>query len=102
MIVRAVPGVAESVKWNAPSFALSEHFATFHLRSKTGVQLVLHLGAKARPGLDMRTVIGPRGGILEWKGPDRAIVTVRDATHLKAMRAELSRILAVWSQHVAS
>lgn len=101
MIARAVPGASESVKWNAPSFALSEHFATFHLRSKAGVQLVLHLGAKRRPDVDMRTVIGPRSGVLEWKGPDRAIVTVRDATHLKEMRAELSRILKVWSLQVA-
>jgi hypothetical protein len=49
----------------------------------------------------MRTVIGPRKGVLEWKGPDRAIVTVRDATHLKEMRAELSRILKLWSLQVA-
>lgn len=100
VIARAVPRATESVKWNAPSFALAEHFATFHLRAKTGVQLVLHLGAKVRPDTDLRTVITSPGDLLEWKGPDRAIVSLRDVTHLAAVRRELTRILKAWSQQV--
>ena len=42
VILAADDGIAESIKWNAPSFSTSEHFATFHLRARDGVQVVLH------------------------------------------------------------
>ena len=44
-ILSADPRIQESVKWNAPSFALGEHFATFKLRPVETVQIVLHTGA---------------------------------------------------------
>lgn len=100
LIARAVPSATESVKWNAPSFATTEHFATFHLRAKAGVQLVLHLGAKGRKDVDMRTLIRAPTLELDWRGPDRAIVTVRDAAHLATIRAELARVLLAWSKQV--
>jgi hypothetical protein len=40
------PTIGEDIKWNAPSFHTTEHFATFHPRHTDGVQLVLHLGAE--------------------------------------------------------
>lgn len=100
LIGRAVPRATESIKWNAPSFALAEHFATFHLRARTGVQLVLHLGAKPRRGLDMRDELGIEAPFLEWKGPDRAVVAVRDAAHLATIQSTLSRVLRAWAKHV--
>jgi hypothetical protein len=100
VIARAVPRAAESVKWNAPSFAIAEHFATLQLRATIGVQLVLHLGAAKRADIDLRTEIGRTSELLEWKGADRALVTIRDAAHLEAIQPELSRILKAWSQHV--
>jgi hypothetical protein len=48
IILGAAPGIGEGIKWNAPSFQTSEYFATFHLRAKDCVQLILHLGAKKR------------------------------------------------------
>ena len=46
------PSVREGIKWNAPSFRTSEYFATTHLRSKKGVGLILHLGAKMSESAD--------------------------------------------------
>ena len=40
--------ITEEVKWNAPSFRIDEHFATFKLHPPKHIQLVLHTGAKAR------------------------------------------------------
>src|SRR5262245_61761709 len=48
LILGADPAIQEAVKWNAPSFRTTEFFATFNLRVKKGVQLVLHRGAKNR------------------------------------------------------
>eukprot|EP01031_Cornospumella_fuschlensis_P007315 gene7315-9064_t len=50
------PAIAEGIKWNAPSWRTSEYFATTHLRSKTGLGLILHLGAKARQAGAMITL----------------------------------------------
>ena len=100
IIARAVPGAVESVKWNAPSFATVEHFATFNLRAKTGVQLVLHRGARPKQVIDMHDVLGEDAPLLEWKGPDRALLTVRDTAHLSALEAPLGRLLRAWATHV--
>lgn len=100
LIAGAVPAAVESIKWNAPSFATAEHFATFHLRGKVGVQLVLHLGAKPKTAQDMRRIVADDRGLLEWKGPDRAIVTVRDAAHLATIRTDLTRLITSWAAHV--
>jgi hypothetical protein len=100
IIADAVPLATESVKWNAPSFATTEHFATFHLRAKTGVQLVLHLGAKSKPGVDMRLLLGEGDALLEWKGPDRALITIRDAEQLSAVQSSLSQLVRAWVAHL--
>ena len=42
------PGVREGIKWNAPSFRTTEYFATTNLRSRAGVGIILHLGARVR------------------------------------------------------
>ena len=44
IILGADPGIAEGIKWNAPSFRTSEWFATFQLRARDCVQVILHLG----------------------------------------------------------
>ncbi|AWM36207.1 hypothetical protein GobsT_60180 [Gemmata obscuriglobus] len=97
-ILLAAPGVTEGVKWNAPSFRTTEWFATFHLRAKAGVQMILHLGAKARAG-DGITVVDP-GGLLTWLGKDRASVTFADAADVAAKREAFAALIRRWIAHV--
>lgn len=99
-IAAAAPRAVESVKWNAPSFALSDHFATLNLRAKSGIQLVLHLGAKPRTDLDMRKLVVAPAGLLEWKGPDRAVVAILDGAHLKRIGPALGRVVKRWAKEV--
>lgn len=96
----ADPRIRESVKWSAPSFATSEHFATFHLRAKSGVQVVLHLGARARPDGGVRTGVRDPAGLLEWRGPDRAIVTFADAADVAAREEAFVAVLRQWTEYV--
>jgi len=42
------PQINESIKWNAPSFFTTEHFATLKLRPLNTIQVVFHTGAKAK------------------------------------------------------
>jgi hypothetical protein len=96
-IIRAVdPRISESIKWNAPSFATTEHFATFHLRAKSGVLVVLHCGARARPGTALRAGIDDPEGLLEWRGPDRATVMFADEADVTARRAAFTAVIRQW------
>lgn len=100
MILAVDPQIGESVKWNAPSFHTTEHFATFNLRAKTGVQLVLHLGAKARPEATVRTTVADPQHLLQWKSTDRATVTIRDLADLESKRDALTHIVRQWIEEV--
>lgn len=100
-IVLAVDAsIREGVKWNAPSFYTSEHFATVNARGKDGLRLVLHLGARPRHDVDLREEISTVPGLLEWKGHDRAIVSLTDAADVRHKAAALTRVLRQWIAHV--
>ena len=101
-IIRGVdPRIREEVKWNAPSFATTEHFATFHLRAKTGVQLVLHLGARSRPDADLRAEVADPTKLLEWRALDRATVTFVDGADVAVKGEALAAIIRQWIAFVA-
>lgn len=100
MILDADPRITEGVKWNAPSFRTSEWFATFHLRAKAGVQIILHFGAKVRDKSAARAAIADPDGLLEWLGPDRATVRFRDAEDVEAKRSAFTAVIRQWIEHV--
>jgi hypothetical protein len=95
IILSADPRIQESVKWNAPSFALDEHFATFKLRPVETVQLVLHTGAKVRPAPAPMAIDDP-GGLLAWAAPDRCLITFADLNDIRSKQAALVAILQQW------
>lgn len=90
------PSIQEGVKWNAPSFWTTEHFATFNLRHRVAAQLVLHLGARSRADVDLRTVIADPNGLLDWRGPDRAVVVVADPAGVETNASALAGIIRRW------
>lgn len=91
--------IKEAVKWNAPSFHTAEHFATFHLRAKDKVQLILHLGAKPRPDATVRDDVAGSPVPLEWKGHDRAVVTFHDLAEVRRHEAAFTRLIRQWIEH---
>ena len=99
-ILDADPTIAEGIKWNAPSFRTSEYFATFHLRAKEGVQVILHLGAKARDVSIAGGAIDDPTSLLEWLGKDRATVKFRDMADIEARRAAFVALVRQWIVHV--
>lgn len=98
IILGADPSIEEGIKWNAPSFRTSEYFATFHLRAKPGVQIILHRGAKKREGPGV-SIEDPES-LLEWLGDDRASVKFRDMQDVEAKRSALAALVRQWVQHV--
>ncbi|MFB2584606.1 DUF1801 domain-containing protein [Herbiconiux liukaitaii] len=95
LILAADPRIREGIKWNAPSFAVADWFATFTLRPPTQVRVVLHTGARAVPGHPDVVVDDPHG-LLAWQGKDRAIATFADLSDIDVKREAFIRIVQQW------
>lgn len=93
------PRISEEIKWNAPSFRTSEHFATMHLRAKDALQLILHLGAKSKRALPPGAIADP-DGLLRWLGKDRASVTLEGPDDLARKTDALVAIVRQWIEQV--
>lgn len=84
------PSVREEIKWNAPSFRAPGDFATFQLRKKDELRVILHRGAKVSKAPP--PVIDDPEGLLQWLGADRAMLTVRRGDDVSA----LAPVLRAW------
>jgi hypothetical protein len=102
IILDADPAIAEGIKWNAPSFRTSEWFATFHLRAKDGLRVILHLGAKKREDANPRASVADPESLLEWLANDRASIRFRDVHEVNARAAALAELVREWIGEVRS
>lgn len=95
LILDAVPGLSERIKWNAPSFGKGDDDRiTMRLHPGDRLQLILHRGAKA--GADDFFRFEDPDRLLNWAAPDRGVVTFRDADDLAAKSAALGEVLRRW------
>jgi hypothetical protein len=100
-ILGADKRVREGVKWNAPSFYVTEHFATFKLRPMTTVQVVFHTGAKVRPDAGAMKIDDPTG-LLKWVAKDRCVATLSDMSDIEAKKAAFVSIVKQWIEQTSS
>lgn len=89
------PRIGEGIKWNAPSFFLEDHFATFKLRPETKIFLVLHTGAKPKARAKPIVVPDPEG-LLTWPAKDRALLTLASSAEVKKHGAAIDGIVRSW------
>lgn len=87
--------ITEEIKWNAPSFRITDHFATFKLFPPKNIQLVLHTGAKAKSDEREFSVDDP-AGLLKWPATDRCVLTLSSSAELKTHQAAVVQILRQW------
>lgn len=83
------------IKWNAPSFAIADHFATTGITPGGGIRLVLHTGAR-RKGDPQRLEIDDPGDLLDWRGADRAFVVFDGVSDVQQHEASLRTIVTEW------
>lgn len=95
LILSLAPGIQEDVKWNAPSFYIDDHFATFRLHPSPIFQLILHTGAKKKASAKPLKIADPEG-LLKWAAADRCVVTFSSAADAKAKKVALGAILRAW------
>jgi hypothetical protein len=100
VILAADPSIAEGIKWNSPSFRKGEYFATTNLRAKSGVGLILHLGAKVRELPSGGVRIDDAGKLLKWLGKDRAMVEFGSMSEIETKRLALQSLLRQWIAYV--
>lgn len=96
LILSVDPAIQEEVKWNAPSFRTTEHFATMHLRDKTGIRLILHFGAKKTVQAQSGAAVPDPHGLLTWLAKDRATVAIANLEDLDSKRTALTAVLRHW------
>lgn len=99
LLLSADPAISEEIKWNAPSFRTSEHFATMHLRAKNAIQLILHMGARSKLTVPPKAIADPTG-LLKWLGADRASVGFTGAADMADKDEALVAIIRQWIKHV--
>lgn len=102
IILGASPDIREGIKWNAPSFRTTEYFATFNLRTKDRLRLILHTGAKVKESATTGLKIADPAGLLEWLAKDRCLVTFSDAKDIQAKKPALEALLREWIQRPTS
>ncbi|AKT42502.1 DUF1801 domain-containing protein [Chondromyces crocatus] len=102
LILGVSPEIREEIKWNAPSFRTTEHFATFNLRTQDRVRLILHTGAKAKKPAQQKGRIEDPEGLLEWLAEDRCLVTLISSADIESKRAALEAILSAWIARMES
>lgn len=96
----AVPAATETIKWAAPSYATTEHFATFRLSGRGDpppVQLILHLGARVRPTAQTGVDVADPHRLLTWLAKDRAKIDLPAVAWIEARRDALTELLAAWA-----
>ncbi|MBX3726938.1 MAG: DUF1801 domain-containing protein [Xanthomonadales bacterium] len=96
LVLALDPAIGESIKWNAPSFSAGRHFATFNLRQRDGVALILHGDARARPPGDLRAAIDDPASLLRWLAADRAMLVFEDAGQVQARAPALAGLIRAW------
>jgi hypothetical protein len=87
--------IAEAVKWNAPSFFITDHFATFRLQPAPILQVILHTGAKAKVS-PRAFVIKDPGGLLKWAAPDRCIAAFESTADARGKAKAFGAIVLAW------
>jgi hypothetical protein len=92
--------ISEGFKWNAPSFRTAEYFATTNLRAKSGVGLIMHLGAKVRELPVGGVVIDDPAKLLKWLAKDRAMIEFSNLAEIQGHTAALQSLLRQWVRHV--
>lgn len=100
-VIRAAhPGIAEGVKWNAPSFRVADYFATINLRQRDAVMVVLHRGAKVKDDAAFAEGFPDPSKLLTWLAPDRATIKLRDMGEVVAQREPLAAVIHAWVERL--
>lgn len=94
-VAAASPALVESIKWNAPSFALDgEDRATLNLGPRGSLRLILHRGARTAAPAGFS--FADPDGLAKWPGPDRGVLSFRDDADIAAKAPAITALVKRW------
>jgi len=93
--------ITEGIKWNTASFYCHGWFATVNIRAKTGIQLVLHHGAKVRDDTILIQAISDPTELLTWVAKDRATITFLSTDDFQRKEVAFKKIIKQWAKRQA-
>ncbi len=95
LISAAHAGLSESIKWNAPSFALGkDDRITLGIERKGGVRVVLHRGAKPKAVQDFTFADPTR--LVKWPATDRGVLTFKTVREIVLHQEALTDLFRRW------
>lgn len=95
LVLDAVPGIGERIKWNAPSFGpADDDRVTMRLQPRDCFQLVLHRGVAVKDASTFS--FDDPAGLVVWQSRDRGVVTLSGLSDVEARRDALSDLVRRW------
>jgi len=92
LILAAVPGLSERIKWNAPSFGRPDDRVTMRLQPGDRLELIFHRGVKPKT---TSFAFADSTGLLDFVAPDRAVLRIETGT-LETRRNEIADLVKRW------
>lgn len=86
IVLEADPRIAETIKWQAPTFVYKGNLASFYPKSRQHASLMFHLGARI-PGEHPR---------LEGSGDTSRVMKIGSLEEADAAQPELAAIVHAW------
>lgn len=91
------PALEESVKWNAPSYALGGvHCVTFNFSDRKSVRLIFHCDTARKETKGAPPAMVDESGLLQWQSDIRAIAAFRSMADVSAARTTLPLLIKRW------
>lgn len=88
VVLGADPRVAETIKWQAPTFTYRGNIASFYPRARKHASLMFHQGA----------LIPGRHSVLEGEGETSRVAKFADLEDVEARRPDLEAVVRAWCE----
>jgi hypothetical protein len=96
-LLAADPRITEQVKWNAPSFCYDgDDRVTFNIRPGGPLLLIFHRGARVKDAAGF--AFADETGLMDWKAPDRAVVTIASLAAWSANGPTIIALIQRWME----
>lgn len=93
-------GLAESIKWNGPSFSHNgEHRITLGLTKSGAVQVVIHRGVKKKDTTNF--TFGDPAGLARWPAKDRGVLIFHNVEDVTSRAGALRELFHDWIKAAA-
>ena len=97
IVLGAIPGVTEQVKWNAPSFCFNgDDRVTMRLQPGNRLDVIFHRGVKVKDATNF--AFTDPTGLMVWQAKDRATVSLKTMEDVVTHRAALAELVARWME----